>query len=116
MHIIAIISGITGQDGSYLVELLLSKEQYKKIYGITRRKSTENMERLSSEILSNERLHLRSLDLTDSFSIFNLLKEIKETVMKIIRSLYNISVAHLSFQHKCCINYLLIEYCFVYTM
>jgi hypothetical protein len=44
------------------------------------------------------------------------MKEIKETVMKIIRSLYNISVAHLSFQHKCCINYLLIEYCFVYTM
>jgi len=91
MHIIAIISGITGQDGSYLVELLLSKEQYKKIYGITRRKSTENMERLSSEILSNERLHLRSLDLTDSFSIFNLLKEIKETDVFDRLEIYNLA-------------------------
>ena len=78
MKIISIISGITGQDGSYLVELLLSKFNYIKIYGITRRKSTENMERLSKDVLSDSRLVFKSLDLTDSFSIFNLLKEIKE--------------------------------------
>jgi GDPmannose 4,6-dehydratase len=88
---IAVISGITGQDGSYLVELLLSKSQYKKIFGITRRKSTENMERLSKEVLGDSRLTLKSLDLTDSFSIFNLIKEIKETETFDRLEIYNLA-------------------------
>ena len=41
----ALITGITGQDGSYLAELLLEKEY--KVYGLIRRSSTVNFERIS---------------------------------------------------------------------
>ena len=41
----ALITGITGQDGSYLAELLLEKGY--EVYGMTRRASTENLERIA---------------------------------------------------------------------
>ena len=41
----ALITGITGQDGSYLAELLLEKGY--EVFGMTRRASTENVERIA---------------------------------------------------------------------
>ncbi len=41
----ALITGITGQDGSYLAELLLGKGY--EVFGMTRRASTENLERIA---------------------------------------------------------------------
>ena len=45
MHPRALITGITGQDGSYLAELLLEKEY--EVFGMVRRSSTENLDRKS---------------------------------------------------------------------
>lgn len=71
MSKIALITGITGQDGSYLSELLLQKEY--KIYGIIRRHSVFGTERI--EHIRNF-LNLRYGDVTDQNSIYNILSEI----------------------------------------
>lgn len=70
----AFITGITGQDGSYLAELLLSKGY--KVYGLNRRTSTQNFERITS-IVDNENLELISGDLTDQHSMTQALAEIQ---------------------------------------
>ncbi|MBC7605287.1 MAG: GDP-mannose 4,6-dehydratase [Ramlibacter sp.] len=60
----AIITGITGQDGAYLAELLLSKDY--KVYGTYRRTSSVNFWRIEElGIQSNPNLHLVEYDLTD---------------------------------------------------
>ena len=58
----AIITGITGQDGSYLSELLLEKEY--NVIGCHRRSSTNNFNRIN-HLLSNPRYKLNEFDLTD---------------------------------------------------
>ena len=58
----AIITGITGQDGSYLSELLLEKEY--NVIGCHRRSSTNNLNRVN-HLLSNPRYKLTEFDLTD---------------------------------------------------
>ncbi|MEI6807453.1 MAG: GDP-mannose 4,6-dehydratase [bacterium] len=68
----ALITGITGQDGSYLAELLLAKGY--KVYGMVRRSSTEAFERISH---IKDRLHLRQADLLDQLSLIELLKEVR---------------------------------------
>lgn len=70
----AFITGITGQDGSYLAELLLEKGY--KVYGLTRRTSTQNFERIKS-IIHHENLELISGDLIDQHSLTFALKEIQ---------------------------------------
>ena len=66
----AIIYGVTGQDGSYLSELLLSKEY--TVYGITRRTSVDNTIRINH--LSNKNnFNLVQGDVTDTSSIYRLL-------------------------------------------
>lgn len=70
----AIIYGVTGQDGSYLSELLLSKEY--TVYGITRRSSIDNTIRINH--LSNENnFNLVQGDVTDTSSIYRLLNEVQ---------------------------------------
>ena len=66
----ALITGITGQDGSYLAELLLSKDY--QVHGVVRRSSRERMERLD-KILPQITLH--EGDLTDSGSILRILQK-----------------------------------------
>ena len=61
MSKIAFITGITGQDGSYLAELLLEKNY--KVYGLIRRSSSMNTSRIDHIF---NKLHLRYGDLTDS--------------------------------------------------
>ncbi|HEV8718680.1 MAG TPA: GDP-mannose 4,6-dehydratase [Candidatus Binatia bacterium] len=66
----ALITGITGQDGSYLAELLLEKGY--RVSGIVRRASTESFERVDH---LRERLHLVQGDLLDQTSLLDALEE-----------------------------------------
>ena len=66
----ALITGITGQDGSYLAELLL--EHGYEVHGIVRRSSTENFERIAH--LGNK-LQLHQADLLDQLSIIEVLRQ-----------------------------------------
>lgn len=68
----AIIFGITGQDGSHLADLLLEKDYY--VVGVSRRASTDNTERIK-KILGNERFELIEGDITDAYSVINILKK-----------------------------------------
>jgi len=60
----ALITGITGQDGSYLAELLLEKGY--EVHGLVRRSSTETFERIEH---IHEQLHLHQADLLDQVSL-----------------------------------------------
>ena len=84
----ALITGITGQDGSYLAELLLSKGY--EVHGIVRRTSTSNMERLDPSLLpgridhvydrpedAEDRLHLHYGDLNDGMGLSRLVQDIR---------------------------------------
>ena len=73
----ALITGITGQDGSYLAELLLTKGY--EVHGIVRRTSLLNRERID-HLISNETMYNKSLflhygDLTDSSSLNRILEK-----------------------------------------
>jgi GDPmannose 4,6-dehydratase len=68
----ALITGITGQDGSHLAELLLDKGY--RVYGMVRRSSTENFSRIEH---LRECLELVQGDLLDGVSITRLLEEIQ---------------------------------------
>jgi GDPmannose 4,6-dehydratase len=70
----AFVTGITGQDGSYLAELLLDKGY--KVYGLTRRTSTQNFARIE-HIMHNPNLELVSGDLIDQHSLTFALKDIQ---------------------------------------
>lgn len=70
----AIIYGVTGQDGSYLSELLLSKEY--TVYGITRRTSVDNTTRITHLSNKNNFVLLQG-DVTDTSSIYRLLNEVQ---------------------------------------
>ena len=65
----ALITGITGQDGSYLAELLLEKGY--EVHGIVRRSSTENFERIDH---ISGRVHLHQADLLDQLSLIDVIK------------------------------------------
>ena len=72
----AIITGVTGQDGSYLAELLLSKGY--QVYGLVRRTSQPTQGRsLINHLLENDSFHLVNGDLTDQSSIDNAVKEVQ---------------------------------------
>ena len=63
----ALVSGVTGQDGSYLADLLLSRGY--RVIGLHRRNSTNNLQRVS-HILDNENFTLEEFDLTDPTGCF----------------------------------------------
>ena len=75
----ALITGITGQDGSYLAELLLGKGY--EVHGIIRRSSTFNTERLDGIYedphVETRRLFLHYGDLSDASALVNLLRDIQ---------------------------------------
>jgi len=70
----ALITGITGQDGAYLAELLLSKGY--EVHGLRRRSASFNTARIS-HLISNPRLKLHYGDLTDSTNLTRLIAAIK---------------------------------------
>lgn len=69
----ALITGVTGQDGSYLSELLLEKGY--DVHGIIRRSSVDFRERIA-HLEGHERFHLHYADLTDSMSIVQVVKKV----------------------------------------
>ncbi len=68
----ALITGITGQDGSYLADLLLEKGY--QVYGMVRRSSTENFDRIAH---IKDRLRLVQADLLDQLSLISILREVQ---------------------------------------
>ena len=62
----ALITGITGQDGSYLADFLLEKGY--EVFGMVRRSSTENFERIAH---IHDMINLVQADLTDQGSLSN---------------------------------------------
>jgi GDPmannose 4,6-dehydratase len=76
----ALITGITGQDGSYLAELLLDKGY--EVYGMVRRASATNYWRIEHML---DRIHLRPADLLDQLSLIRLIDEVRP------QELYNLA-------------------------
>ena len=68
----ALITGITGQDGSYLAEFLLEKGY--EVHGMVRRSSVEKFDRIAHV---RDRIELHQADLLDQLSIVNLLEEVQ---------------------------------------
>ena len=68
----ALVTGITGQDGSYLAELLLAKGY--EVHGVVRRSSTESFERIAH---LHDRVTLHQADLLDQSSLLNVLREVR---------------------------------------
>src|SRR5579863_4697053 len=68
----ALITGITGQDGSYLAELLLGKGY--EVMGLVRRSSTSNLERLAGIV---EQLTIAPCDLQDETSLIHALRDFR---------------------------------------
>ncbi len=86
---VAFITGITGQDGSYLAELLLEKGY--KVHGLIRRASTINTQRIE-HIFSNSNLKLHYGDVTDGTCLFMCLANIKEKYPEMTRlEVYNLA-------------------------
>jgi len=75
MKKVALITGITGQDGSYLSELLLEKGY--EVHGIIRRSSVFTTQRLKSEIWNHSNFYTHHGDLTDSSNLHSLISQIK---------------------------------------
>ena len=89
MKKVALISGITGQDGSYLAELLLEKDYH--VWGIIRRSSSINTQRID-HLYSNKKLILRYGDLTDSSNLLHILTDIEKTYPDLDRlEVYNLA-------------------------
>ncbi|QCJ71837.1 GDP-mannose 4,6-dehydratase [Providencia heimbachae] len=72
---IALITGITGQDGSYLAEFLLEKGY--EVHGLIRRASSFNTERIDTIINNSDVIKLHYGDLTDTSNLIRLVKEIQ---------------------------------------
>jgi len=86
---IALITGVNGQDGSYLAELLLDKGY--DVWGVARRASDINTQRIE-HLYSNKKLFLRYGDMTDGINLVNILYEIKTTYPDMDRlEIYNLA-------------------------
>ena len=70
----ALITGITGQDGSYLSEFLLEKGY--EVHGIVRRSSVERKERIA-HLEGNPHFHIHYGDMTDSISLIKIVARVK---------------------------------------
>mgnify|MGYP001060652627 FL=1 len=79
----ALITGVTGQDGSYLAEFLLEKGY--EVHGLIRRSSSYNQERLedllteeaASALLNNSNFHLHYGDVTDALNVTRIIGEVQ---------------------------------------
>ncbi len=89
---VALITGITGQDGSYLTEFLLAKGYI--VWGIIRRSSVFNTQRID-HLINNpdlkDKLILKYGDLTDSSCLLNILFNIRHTYFLEILEVYNLA-------------------------
>lgn len=84
---IALITGINGQDGSYLAELLLQKKY--QVWGLIRRSSDINTQRID-HLYQNPELVLRYGDLTDSANLNNIVSQINQQDPELLE-IYNLA-------------------------
>jgi GDPmannose 4,6-dehydratase len=85
---VGLITGITGQDGSYLAELLLEKDY--DVWGIVRRNSDIHTQRID-HLYSNKKLILKYGDLTDSSNLLHIMYQIRDKYTDIERlEIYNL--------------------------
>jgi len=94
----ALITGITGQDGSYLAELLLNKGY--EVHGIKRRASSFNTERVDHIFedphIENQRFFLHYGDLSDSLNLTRLIADIQPD------EIYNLGAqSHVAVSFEC---------------
>lgn len=80
MNKVAVIFGVTGQAGSFLLDLLLSKGYF--VYGISRRVSNPNLQRLQHN-LNNKNFRLIGGDITDTTSLLTIFNQIKSDDVEI---------------------------------
>ena len=75
---VALITGITGQDGAYLLDFLLKKNY--EVHGIKRRSSLKNTQRIEKKLKvlpnENQNIFLHNADMTDSVSLTRVVEEI----------------------------------------
>jgi len=100
---IALITGITGQDGSYLSEFLISKNY--KVYGIIRKHSSISTQRLNN-IYKNKNLKLYYGDCCEILSLINVFNEIK----KQNPDLKTLEIYHLAAQSHVQVSFVIPEY------
>lgn len=103
MDTIALITGITGQDGSYLTEFLLEKGY--KVHGLIRRSSSYNTQRLES-MFHHPSLRLYYADMTDSSCLHNILSQIKTLYPEMNR----LEIYHLAAQSHVKVSFEMPEY------
>ena len=76
----ALITGITGQDGSYLAEFLLGRADY-EVHGLVRRSSSLNRQRIDHlftyDSKVRDRLHLHYADLADASSLSTVMEQVR---------------------------------------
>lgn len=89
MTLVALVTGITGQDGSYLAELLLDKGYI--VWGIHRRSSDSNTHRID-HLCKDPDLILKYGDMTDGSNMFSIIQEIKQKYENLERlEIYNLA-------------------------
>ena len=91
---VALVFGITGQDGSYLAELLLNKNY--KVYGVKRRTSlihTTRIDHIYKDFHLKTNLILKYGDVTDFSNVFNLINEIKPDEIYNLAAQSNVGVS-----------------------
>src|SRR6202158_1340917 len=92
---VALITGITGQDGSYLAELLLDKGY--DVHGVKRRSSSFNTERIDhlyrDPHLPGTRFHLHYGDLTDATNLIRIMQECRQTEIYNLASQSHVQVS-----------------------
>ena len=94
MKKIALVFGITGQDGSYLAELLLNKNYL--VYGVKRRTSlihTTRIDHIYKDFHLKTNLILKYGDVTDFSNVFNLINEIKPDEIYNLAAQSNVGVS-----------------------
>ncbi|MGR5540572.1 GDP-mannose 4,6-dehydratase [Vibrio campbellii] len=88
---VAFITGITGQDGSYLAELLIEKGY--EVHGLIRRASSYNTGRIDELISSGANLKLHYGDLADSANLIRLVKEIQPNEIYNLGAMSHVAVS-----------------------
>lgn len=89
----ALITGVTGQDGSYLSEFLISKGY--DVHGTIRRSSTDFRERIA-HLEGNPRFHLHYADMADSMSLMKVIMDVQPD------EIYNLAAqSHVRYRSMC---------------
>lgn len=93
MKKVALITGITGQDGSYLADFLLEKNY--DVHGIVRRASTFNRGRIDHlfDKNGNSKLHLHYGDLNDEASLFSIITKVKPNEIYNLAAMSHVAIS-----------------------